>query len=401
MPVNTDRVIVVGAGPVGCTVAAMFIERGIPVLLLEAEAQLPRQLRASTFHPPTLELYDRFGIVDEMKTDGLVAPAIQYRDRQQGLVAEFDLGTLGNDTTHPYRIQVEQWRVCEYLLNRLEASDLFEVRWDAAVRTVQEVDSAVAVTLTSGEEIHGSWVVGADGAHSAVRKALEIEFEGWTYEDRYLVVSTPFELKDHIPDLALINYVADPDEWLVLLRTKPLWRILFPIAEPETDRLALSPESVQRRLHGVVDNGNDFVIGHTTMYNVHQRVAETFRVGRVLLAGDAAHINSPLGGMGLNNGVHDAWLLGDMLGSVIDETRPPDALDTYASIRRDIAVDYVQRTTHHNAVTLSSRDAATRYQALDDLKVKAQTPEGQREYLLQASMINAVNHMRTTVGGLS
>lgn len=400
MPDHSTRVIVAGAGPVGCTAAALLVARGVEVLMLESEAELPKQLRASTFHPPTLELYDRFGIVERMKADGLVAPAIQYRDRDEGLVAEFDLGVLAGDTTHPYRVQVEQWRVCRYLLDDLNESDLFTIEWGAEVVDVVQDTDRVRVTTADGSEHSAAYLVGADGSHSAVRKSQSIDFEGWTYEDRYLVVSTPFELLDAIPDLALINYVADPKEWLVLLRTKPLWRVLFPIAEPETDAEALTPDAVQRRLHGVVDNPGDFQIGHTTMYNVHQRVATSFRSGRVVLAGDAAHINSPLGGMGLNNGVHDAWLLGDMLADIIQDESASGVLDEYSKIRRAISIDHVQKTTHHNAVTLSSRDPGIRYQALEDLRTKAATTEGQREYLLQASMLNAVADMKSAVGGL-
>ena len=395
-----DGVVIAGAGPVGCTAAALLTRRGVPVLLLEAEPDLPKQLRASTFHPPTLEMYDEFGIIDQMKADGLVAPSIQYRDRDEGVVADFSLDTLAADTTFPYRIQVEQWRVCEYLLDRLADSPYFTLRYGARIAEARNTDTGVEVRLADGSAIASRFLIGADGSHSSVRKSLGIEFEGWTYEDHYLVVSTPYELTRDIPDLALINYVADPVEWLVLLRTKPLWRVLFPIHPPETDEEAMTDDAIQRRLRGVVDIGGDYEIGHRTMYNVHQRVAATFRDGNIVLAGDAAHINTPLGGMGLNNGVHDAWLLGELLGDVILGTADASVLDAYSKIRRDVAIDHVQRTTHQNAVTLSNRDPAVRYQALEDLRQKAATVEGQRSYLLQASMINAFRQMRDELAAL-
>ena len=395
-----DGVIIAGAGPVGCTAAALLTRRGIPVLLLEAEPELPKQLRASTFHPPTLEMYAEFAIIDRMKADGLVAPSIQYRDRDEGVVAEFELATLADDTPFPYRIQVEQWRVCEYLLEALAEDPNFEIRFGARVTGARNTNAGVEVELTDGSTLSARALIGADGSHSAIRKALGIDFEGWTYEDHYLVVSTPYELMDDIDDLALINYVADPVEWLVLLRTKPLWRVLFPIHPPETDEEAMTDEAIQRRLKGVVDIGRDYEIGHRTMYNVHQRVAATFRDGNIVLAGDAAHINTPLGGMGLNNGVHDAWLLGELLGDVMLGEADTSVLDAYSKIRRDVAIGHVQRTTHQNAVTLSNRDAAIRYQALEDLRRKAATDEGQRTYLLQASMINAFRQMRDELSAI-
>jgi 3-(3-hydroxy-phenyl)propionate hydroxylase len=384
-------VVIVGAGPVGVTAAAGCVAAGVPVVLLEAAPELPRQLRASTFHPSTLDFLSRFGIVDELVSQGLVADRFQYRERTAGVVAEFDLGLLAGLTDHPYRVQVEQWRLCRVLLDRLAGNDLFEVRFGARVVDVVDDPAGAAVALDDGTRVAGSWVVGADGASSAVRKAIGAEFEGWTYEDRYLVVSTPHELADHIPELALVNYVADPEEWLVLLRTKPLWRVLFPIHDPETDEEALSDDRIEERLQRVVPKDGRYEIGHRTMYNVHQRVANTFRRGRVLLAGDAGHINTPLGGMGANGGIHDAWLLTDLLPDVWHGRRDESVMDAYADVRRRIAIEFVQRVTHENAVTLSSRDPSVRAEALANLAAKAAAPDAARAYLRQASMLEAVD----------
>lgn len=391
----TPHVVVAGAGPVGCVATAILAARGVQVTLLEAEPELPRQLRASTFHPATLELLHPLGVVDEMIERGLIAQHFAYRERNVGVVAQFDLAMVGDITQYPFRLQCEQYKMCEILLDRFIGDPLIDVRFDAAVGSVDQNENQTTVTLASGEVIDADAVVGADGASSAVRKSLGLSFEGITYADRYLVVSTPFELADHIDDLSYVNYISDPDEWLVLLRTVDLWRALFPVADGESDDEALSDASAERRLQGVVARDAPYEIAHRTIYRVHQRVADTFRVGRVVLAGDAAHINNPLGGMGMNGGVHDAVLLGAGLAEYLNGTIDSDRLDHYAEIRRRLALDFVQKHTHENAVTLATPDAAVRQKALAQMTERASDPDAARDYVLQASMIKAVNAMET------
>ena len=186
--------------------------------------------------------------------------------------------------------------------------------------------------------VHGAdWVLAADGASSAVRKSLGMAFDGMTYEDRYLVVSTPHDFADDLDDLSFVNYISDPDEWLVLLRTVDLWRALFPVGSAESDAEALSEASVQRRLGGIVALPDGYEVAHRTIYRVHQRVAESFRAGRVVLAGDAAHINNPLGGMGMNGGIHDAFLFGHAIGAVCSGALADDRLNAASDCRRRLA----------------------------------------------------------------
>jgi len=389
------HVVVAGAGPVGCVAAAVLADRGVRVTLLEAEATLPRQLRASTFHPATLELLHPFGVVDKMIERGLIAQHFAYRERDVGVVAQFDLGLVRDITQYPFRLQCEQYKLCEILLDLFIGDPLIEVRFGCPVESVDQSPEGASVTLASGETITADAVIGADGASSAVRKSLGLSFEGMTYADRYLVVSTPFELADHIDDLSYVNYISDPDEWLVLLRTVDLWRALFPVTDEESDDEALSDASAERRLQGVVARDATYDVAHRTIYRVHQRVADAFRVGRVLLAGDAAHINNPLGGMGMNGGVHDAILLGAGLAGHLNGAVTSDRLDHYAELRRQLALDFVQKHTHENAITLATPDASIREQALAQMTERAADPEKARDYVLQASMIKAVWAMET------
>ena len=389
------HVIVVGAGPVGCVATAVLAAGGIEVTLLEAAPELPRELRASTFHPATLDLLVRFGVVDELIGRGLIAPRFAYRDRRSGVVAEFDLGALADVTGHPFRLQCEQYKLCEIMIDRFASMANVTVRFGAEVAGAADRSDGASVVLASGETLVADAVVAADGAASAVRKSLGLGFEGMTYEDRYLVLSTPFEMAAHLDDLAYVNYISDPDEWLVLLRTVDLWRALFPVGDHEDDAEALSDESAQRRLNGVVALREDYEVAHRTIYRVHQRVADRFLVGRVVLMGDAGHINNPLGGMGMNGGIHDAVLLGASLAAVLRGEVDADRLARHAELRRTLAIEYVRRHTHENAQSLAAPDGAARQRALDLMAARAADPDEARAYMLQASMINAVAAMST------
>ena len=402
----TPHVAVVGAGPVGCTAAATLADRGVRVTLFEAAPALPRELRASTFHPATLELLRPFGVVDELIERGLVAERFAYRHRRQGQVASFSLDVVSDVTRYPFRLQCEQYKLCEALMDRFAGNDLVEVRFDSPVDGVVDgvIDGVIdgvsdggehaRLRLADGAELTFDAVFAADGAASNVRKSLGLSFDGMTYEDRYVIVSTPFELADHLDDLAYVNYISDPDEWLVLLRTVDLWRAMFPVGVGESDDEALSDEVCQRRLQAVVARPEPYEIAHRTIYNVHQRVADTFRVGRVVLAGDAAHINNPLGGMGMNGGVHDAVLLGAGLAGVLNGDLADERLDHYADMRRRLAIEFVKRHTHQNAVSLSAPDPAARQKALDGLAARAADASEARAFALQASMLTALASMR-------
>jgi len=391
---SEDRVVIAGAGPVGLCAAYFLALHDIPVLVLEAGDHLPEDMRASTFHPPTIDMLDQFdGVTDELKSMGLIARYWQYRDRDTGPVVTWDMDVLKDDTNHPYRLQVEQWKLTRILARKLADIPHAEVRFNHPVVSATVADGVNAVTVEhedGTETFSGRYVIGADGANSAVRRSLDIPYDGLTFPELFLTLSTTFEFRDYMPLLTLVNYVADPGEWFVLLRVEGAWRVLFPTEQGEDREQALADARVQERLNTVVPGNRTFEIVHKTHYNVHQRVADRYRVGNIFLAGDSAHINNPLGGMGMNGGIQDAFNLAEKLVKVWRGEADDALLNVYEEQRKSMALGFVQESTIRNREMLKETDPAARLKRHDEMRQTGDDPAKAREYLLKTSMISAL-----------
>jgi 3-(3-hydroxy-phenyl)propionate hydroxylase len=381
-----ERVFIVGAGPVGLVAAARLVLAGVPVTVFEAGASLSEESRASTFHPPTLDMLDSLGAAAPLTGQGLKAPKFQYRTKSDGLLAEFDFGVIADATAHPFRVQCEQSKLTRILLEQLRDHPSFEIAFNSPVHDVGQDDAGVAVTFERNGHIEtrsGRWLIGADGASSSVRRALGIAFTGFTWPDRLLVVSTPFDFHAVIPGLTAVNYVADPERWHFLLQIPGLWRVMFLIKQNESDEEARTREFANALMAGVVPGISHYEIAHTTLYKVHQRVASTFRIGRAFLAGDAAHINNPLGGMGMNGGIHDAINLTERLAALWHGKADDAELDRYDRQRRLVTLEAIQTQTIANKQNLESPAPAFR----ESLRVIQSDPRRSYDYLLRVSMI--------------
>jgi 3-(3-hydroxy-phenyl)propionate hydroxylase len=396
---TNDRIIVIGAGPVGLCLSLALAQADLEVCLIEAlgEANFLDQVsRAGTNHPATLEMYDRIGLYEKLEPRGIVAPVFHYWDRQEGkLIAAFDHAHLKDDTRFPYVLQCERIKIVDEALKLAKLMPNIELRVNTEfVAFAQDADGVTAELINpvgEREIISGRYLVSGEGARSIVRKDLGIAFEGFTYEDRTLNIEVAYDFTRH--GYAHRNYISDPAEWSNLFHWKgppDRWRVHFP-TDPGADEKTLTrPEALQARLQGFLPTGTPFDIVGSNLYLVHQRVAQKFRVGRAILAGDSAHVNSPIGAMGMNSGVHDAINLADKLIAIARAEADDSLLDRYERQRRHVAIAHTQAQTIRNKRLLAEQDAAVRRRNHDELRRAAENPELARRFLLRTALFDSL-----------
>jgi 3-(3-hydroxy-phenyl)propionate hydroxylase len=362
MAQDANRVIVAGCGPVGAVMALALVKKGIAVTLIEQLPDAAEDQRAATIHPPTVEMLVGLGLKTEMFSElpsgGMPAPLFHFRDRVTSeLVAEFDISLLEGEVPYPYVVQWEQYKLVHAALPHIKASGMGEVRFSTRLVGLTQTSDGVEATVINAsgemEKLSGKYLIGADGGSSTVRRLAEIAFVGFTWPERFIKIGTSFDFGATGRGYCTRNYFSDPDEWINLFKVKGrgppgIWRGVFPVPETETDEQALSVESLQRRLQGIHVKDGHYDIPYYALYPVHQRVAETFNKGRVLLIGDCAHVNNPIGGMGMNGGIHDAINLAEKLAEICVGRADMSLLDRYTRQRRKAQVDYVQAQTIQN-----------------------------------------------------
>jgi 3-(3-hydroxy-phenyl)propionate hydroxylase len=399
MPVYPDRIVVVGAGPVGLVLALALAQADLKVCVIEALGDdnfLEQVPRAGTNHPATLEMLDRIGLYPKLEPRGIIAPVFHYWDRhERRLIAAFDHAHLQDDTRFPYVLQCERIKIVEEALAMAKAHPNIELRLSTEfVGFEQDADGVTARVVNAegeNETITGRYLVSAEGARSIVRKDLGIAFEGFTYDDRTLNIEVAYDFRKH--GYAERNYISDPAEWSNLFHWKgppDRWRVHFP-TDPNADEAALMrPDALQARLQGFLPTGKPFDIVGSNLYVVHQRVADKFRVGRAILAGDAAHVNSPIGAMGMNSGIHDAINLADKLIAIARREADDSALDRYERQRRHVAVQHTQAQTIRNKRLLAEQDPAVRAKNHDELRRTAEDPALARKFLLRSALFESL-----------
>jgi 3-(3-hydroxy-phenyl)propionate hydroxylase len=395
---NEHPVLIAGGGPVGAIAALALARQGIAVRVFEADVTIDESPRAATTHPATLEILADLGLIDDLIARGLVARTFQFWDRPSGrLIAEFDHAVLARDTPYPFVVQCEQHKLVNLAIERL--SGLPNARYDFATQVTEVEAGADAVEITvrhddRTERMTGSYLIGADGGRSTVRKALGIAFDGYTFPERFLVLTTPFDFAQE-RGCGFRSYFSDPDEWANLFKVagndgRGLWRVVFPTLPGETDEQVFNETSVQQRLQKFFPKSGSYPIVHRNLYNVHQRVAARFSRGRAFLAGDAAHVNNPIGGLGLNCGIHDAVELASLLVKVLRGEESADQLDRYDARRRPINVKYVQEQTVANKKRLEAKDPEARAENFEFLRRTAADPTAHRAFLLRTSLLESV-----------
>ena len=348
---NSAKVIIIGAGPVGTFVAYCHAEYGIETILLESETSCETDMRASTFHPSTLKYLDNLNLANELIDKGLKAPIFQYRIRATDEILEFNLEELSDVLDFPFRLQCEQYKFARMLADKLDNHKYSSVMFNRELISFSDAGNKVKLKVDHkgiGEDYECDYLIGADGANSIVRRNLGIEFGGFTYKEKFFTLSTEKPLENYFTDLSYVNYVSDPDEWFVMLKAPSAWRILVPVDEKLDDDLIRSDDYVRNIFKRALNSDDRIETIHRTIYRVHQRVVDTMRSGRVILAGDSAHLNNPLGGFGMNGGLHDAWNLAKQLDEIINHNKNEELLDLYDRQRRTVMNEFIQKQTIRN-----------------------------------------------------
>ena len=389
----TTQVAVVGGGPVGMVAALALHAKGVGVMVVEAEPdQYRAEWRGSTLHPPTLEIFDELGIADPILSDGVRLTHMVYRDLELPIEAAFPYQPLEDATRFPFRLQYEQYKVIRHLKAKLKELEI-PVLYEHTLTSFEQHDHGVRLNIDTHESsmhIDAEWVLAADGAHSAVRKQLEMPFPGFTYPTQSLVVATPFLLEEYVEDLPPVSYWNGPRGRVSVIRTPDIWRIAITTdlsVDDSYEYLGDNPhpsfiDGMQLLLKGAVDP-REIPLAQHQFYRSHQRLADQFRVGRVFLAGDAAHLSSTTGGMGLNSGVHDAY----QFAQAFDRDDLDAALEDYAEGRRAASEKTIQPMTTSNRMGTDLLDREHREARIKELQEQANDPSRAYSFVANSSMI--------------
>jgi 3-(3-hydroxy-phenyl)propionate hydroxylase len=395
MNVQKD-VIVAGGGPVGMVTALALAQRDFNVTVIEAEPEVNANPRASTTHSSTLEMLASIGVIDEFIAQGLIARHFDFWNREKGQkVARFDHDLLRNDTQFPFVVQTEQHKLVRIVEAKLKRYPNVRVLRSAPVVAVEQDANGVTATVERDgvqEKVSGHFLVGTDGGRSTVRKSMNIEFEGYTWPEQFLVLTTSFDFEKALGS-SYRAYFAGADEWCNLFKVagddmKGRWRAVFPAPVDVPEEVIMSDEAAQKRLNGIFQRDEDYELLHKNIYRVHQRVAASFRKGRIFLAGDASHVNNPIGGLGLNCGIHDALEIANTLAEATDANDP--ILDRFERRRRTMNIEFVQQQTVANKKRLEEKDPAVRAKYMDDLVEIQNDPVRQHAFLMRSSLLDSV-----------
>ena len=390
---KSAKVIIIGAGPVGTFAAYCLAEYGIETLVLESESTCETDMRASTFHPSTLKYLDNLNLADELIEKGLKAPIFQYRIRSTDEVLEFNLQELDDVLDFPFRLQCEQYKFARMLAGKLDRHRHSSVLFNRKLINFSEGNNKVTLDVDhhgTSEQYQCDYLIGADGANSIVRRNLGIEFSGFTYEERFFTLSTQKPLENYFSNLSYVNYVSDPEEWFVLLKAPSAWRILVPVPQTLDDKAIKSNDYVSDIFRRVLNSSDPIETIHRTIYRVHQRVVNKMRYGRIMLAGDSAHLNNPLGGFGMNGGLHDAWNLAEKLDGIINHKKDEDLLNLYDRQRRTVMNDFIQKQTIRNKKMIEETGDANYSSEWMRMRNLHENENERRDYMLRQSMTQSL-----------
>jgi 2-polyprenyl-6-methoxyphenol hydroxylase-like FAD-dependent oxidoreductase len=389
---TVEGVVVVGAGGVGLLTALKLGKAGVRVVVVEAEAGISSATHAIACTPPITTALERFGLLDEVRKRAVMCPEVAYRHADGSLIARMDWNVLAQDSPYPYLLLLGQSHVSSIIVRQLRALPNVEIRWNHRVEDIDQ-DASYVTLQTRGPggvtRLRSRWIVGADGVRSTLRERLGLTLEGSTWPEHMVAVDVFYDFSLH--GYSRANFIHDPLDWAVVMQVDQsgLWRVCYE-EDPRlsnADRLRRLPERLERLLPGA-PTPDQYRVDHVEPYRVQQRCVAEFRRGRVVLAGDAAHVSNPLGGLGLSGGVLEAEQVADTLMAVINGDAALSALDYDATERRKAFLDFTSPRASAYSTWMKergpiqrARDLAMFEQAGTDLSVM-------RQFLLEFEKLN-------------
>ena len=377
--------IVVGGGPTGFITALGLAQAGSKVLLIEAEDAVIDSPRAAVYHWSALDGLERLGIREEAERTGFAKQDYLWLVRKTGERIEYDLSVLEGRTAFPYNIHLGQDRLAQIACDRLARMANAEIRFGTTLTALAQDEDSVRIRIEGPEGpqfLAARYLVGADGAGSMVRKGLGQAFEGMTWPERFVATNVYHDFES--ADYGLTTMVID-DEWgavIVKIARDGLWRCTYmeDASLPERTFLERVPAAYEHLLPG--EGG--YRLDRAAPYRMHQRCAETFRKGRAVLVGDAAHVTNPTGGLGLTGGLFDAFALWPTLAAVLLDGADPALLDRWAEDRRRIYLEKTspQASANKRFVFHACGGGAELEAALDGLRAMAADPDVRLQRLM-------------------
>lgn len=385
-----EGVIVAGAGPVGLLTTIKLAQAGIPVTVLEQAPGIIESPRAIVYLPPMLEVLDKLGLLDDAKDVAVLLREFTWRALDGTVLSKVHLSAIDEDTAYPYVLNFGQDTLAEMIVKHLEPLPHVQVHWSNRVTELTQDESGVTVsveTLQETKQMRAPWLVGADGASSTIRKVLGLSFEGYTWPDMFVASNVYYDFEAY--GYSALNFIVEPGYWAVIVKLSKegIWRVAYP------EDANTSQDEVEERLPEhfarILPGSGSYEVTKVSRYRAHQRAAERFRVSRVLLAGDAAHVTNPIGGLGLLTGVLDAEALADALTSVINGSATEGILDQYAEDRQNVFSNFTSVLATENKRRLGETDPARKARDMEFLWELSEDKEVQRGLLLYLDNIRS------------
>lgn len=378
------NVVVVGAGPVGLASALGLAQSGIDVTVLEGQEAITSAPRDMVYQWPVLQGLQRMGVLDDAIRAGLVNDRWCFKVFKSGEQINLDMSVVADSVEHPYNLHLSHAAMTRVLLSHLEGHSNARVMWGTTVTSVLQDDDGATVTFErsgSPDELRVGWVVGADGAHSIVRRSLGLGFAGMTWPDRFVSLDLSFDFT--ALGFAAASYQVDPDRGAIVSQIDPggLWRVTY------AESRQLARDTIANRIAAALrerlPEAGDLDIDDWAAYRIHERAASRFRVGRLMLVGDAAHVMNPTHAFGLAAGLCDSFVLTEALAAVIHGDAADAVLDRYSDIRRRVFLEYASPVSaERKGFVFDSVDPVRLDAEIGSLRHIAADPERQREFLM-------------------